>query len=770
MIDPKARPVPHSAHWGVFSVLLHEESIEVVPHPRDPDPSALLGNIPASVSHRSRIARPMVRRGWFEQGPGSDDRRGRDEFVSVSWSQALDLVAGELRRIYAFRGPRGVFGGSYGWASAGRFHDAQSQIHRFLNLAGGYVRSVGSYSSGAATVILPRVISPQGAVAGNNVSWAELVAESSLVLAFGGMALKNNDVGGGGTSRHIAREQLGAARDRGIEFHLISPLRDDLPAEIEAIWHPIRPGTDVPLMLGIAHTLVTEKRHDRAFLDRFCAGYEPFEDYLLGRRDSQPKDAAWAAEISGLPPSEIIALARSAHDRRTLVTCSQSLQRAEHGEQPVWMGVVLAALLGQIGLPGGGFAYALGSTSNTGKPAVVVPVPTLPQGRNSISDFIPVARIADMLLHPGEPFDFNGQRLTYPDIRLVYWAGGNPFHHHQDLNRLRRAFARPDTIIVHESAWTASARHADVVLPATITLEREDLGAAAGDPLLVAMHRAVARYGEARDDYDIFADLAGRLGFGKQFTEDRSARRWVQYLYETTRNALSARNLPAPHFDEFWEAGELVLPTLPWDGGIVRAFRRSPEVEPLPTPSGKIEISSATIASFDYADCPGHPAWLAPSEGPGSPAAALFPLQLVANQPATRLHSQLDFGATSQASKIHGREPVRIHPRDAAARCISDGDVVRLYNDRGTCLAGVVLSDALRPGVVQVATGAWYDPEYPAEEKPLCVHGNANVLTRDVGTSRLAQGCTGQLSLIEIERYDGPLPPVKAFDPPPDAG
>ena len=100
-----------------------------------------------------------------------------------------------------------------------------------------------------------------------------------------------------------------------------------------------------------------------------------------------------------------MALARRAVGRRTLITCSQSLQRAEHGEQPVWMGVVLAALLGQLGLPGGGFAYALGSTSNTGKPPLAVPLPTLPQDRNSITDFIPVARIADMLLNPREPFE-----------------------------------------------------------------------------------------------------------------------------------------------------------------------------------------------------------------------------------------------------------------------------------------------------------------------------------------------------------------------------
>jgi biotin/methionine sulfoxide reductase len=765
---PNKRGLPHSSHWGAFSALpLGDRKIEILPDPRDPDPSALLGNIPASVSHSARIARPAARRGWLEDGPAPDERRGRDEFVPLSWSRALDLVAEELRRVYTAHGSRAVFGGSYGWASAGRFHDAQSQIHRFLNLAGGYVRSVGSYSSGAATVILPHVLGPQSAVAGNTVSWDELVAESAVVLAFGGMALKNNDVGGGGTSRHIARSRLRAARDRGVEFHLIGPLRDDLPAEINAVWHPIRPGTDVALMLGLAHTLVSEGRHDRAFLDRFCAGWEVFEDYLLGSEDSRPKDAAWAAAICGLPATEVAALARRVVGRRSLVTCSQSLQRAEHGEQPVWMGVVLAALLGQIGLPGGGFAYALGSTSNTGKPALAMPVPTLPQGRNSITDFIPVARLADMLLQPGEPFEFNGQNLSYPNIKLVYWAGGNPFHHHQDLNRLRRAFARPDTVVVHDSVWTASARHADVVLPATITLEREDLGAAAGDPLLIAMRRTVSPYREARDDYEIFAGLAERLGFAHQFTEGRSARQWLKYLYEATLRMLQGRGVAAPDFETFWEAGELALPTLPQDGGIVRAFRQNPQMAPLPTPSGKIEITSATIASFGYFDCPGHPAWLPPSEGLQSPLAARFPLQLIANQPAARLHSQLDFGAVSLASKIQGREPVRIHPRNAAARGINGGDVVRLFNDRGACLAGAVLSDAVLPGVVQLSTGAWYDPEDSAAEKPLCVHGNPNVLTRDAGTSRLAQGCTGQLALVEIERWDGPVPQIKAFDPPP---
>jgi biotin/methionine sulfoxide reductase len=244
------------------------------------------------------------------------------------------------------------------------------------------------------------------------------------------------------------------------------------------------------------------------------------------------------------------------------------------------MAVVLAAMLGQIGLPGGGFAYALGSTSNTGKPPLAVPLPTMPTGRNSVSDFIPVARIADMLLNPGEAFDYNGQKLTYPNIKLVYWAGGNPFHHHQDLGRLHRAFARPDTVIIQDSAWTASARHADIVLPATITLEREDIGATAGDPLMIAMHRAVSPYREARDDHAIFSGLAERLAFGEAFTKGRPVRQWLEYLYEPTRRALAERGINAPDFAEFWEQGELALPVQDWDAGssarsgVIRTLRR----------------------------------------------------------------------------------------------------------------------------------------------------------------------------------------------------
>ncbi len=759
-MDLEAGYQPHSSHWGRFSAALDGDRVVVRPHPGDPDPSALLGNFTDTLRHRARVARPMVREGWLRRGPGPDAARGRDRFVAVGWDEVLDRLAAELGRVREAHGAGAVFGGSYGWSSAGRFHHAQSQVHRFLNtVLGGYVRSVGSYSAGASTFILPHVLGPFAAVTRGVVTWEQIVAHTDTVVAFGGMALKNTAVASGGVSRHIERAAMQAAAARGCRFVNVSPLRSDMPGESGASWMPIVPGTDTALMLGLMHTLLAEGLHDAAFVATHCTGWERFAGYLRGAGDGQAKDAGWAAGITGVAAGEIVALARRMAAGRTLVTVAHSLQRAEHGEQPVWAGAVLAAALGQVGLPGGGYNYALGTLAHYGRRPVAVPLPTLPQGRNGVEAFIPCARISDMLLNPGAAFDFNGQRLTYPDVRLVYWAGGNPFHHHQDLNRLRRAFARPETVVVHESVWTGTARHADIVLPCTTTLERGDIGAAPTDPVMIAMRPVAAPFGEARDDYDAFRGLAARLGREHAFTEGRDAMGWLRHLYEPTRVALGAG---APDFDAFWAAGEVALPEGPDDGGILRAFHDDPGGKPLPTPSGRIEVVSEAIEGFGYADCPAHPAWMAPAEAP----TGAQPLWLIANQPATRLHSQLDFGAHSQALKRRGREVVTISPGDAAARGIVDGDIVRLWNARGACLAAARVADDVAPGVVQLPTGAWWDPDDPAADMPLCVHGNPNVLTRDVGTSRLAQGCTGQITTVEVERFGGNLPPIRAYEPP----
>ncbi|MGW0044308.1 molybdopterin-dependent oxidoreductase [Rhodococcus sp. NPDC003348] len=752
------------AHWGMFEAeAVDGDVIAVHPFAGDADPSPLLANAIGSVRHRSRVAGPAVRRGWLERGPGPSDRRGADEFVAVSWAELTELLSGELRRVVDTHGNRAIYGGSYGWSSPGRFHHAQSQVHRFLKMLGGYTRSENSYSLGATSVIMPRVIGTHWKLFARATNWDVIARETDLMVCFGGVPLKNTAVNDGGTSNHPTRGALDALRARGGEIVSISPLRDDMHGA--ARWLAPRPGSDVAIMLALGHVLATEGLADRAFLDRYTVGYDKFEDYLLGRSDGVAKDPAWAAALSGLPAQTIVDLARRMAAGRTLVTVTWSLQRVRHGEQAPWAGVTLAAMLGQIGLPGGGFGHGYGSMNEPGLAPVPYPLPTLFQGQNPVPDSIPVAAISDLLLNPGQEYDYNGERRTFPDIRLVYWAGGNPFHHHQDLGRLRRALARPETIVVHDPYWTPMARHADIVVPSTTALERDDLSCTRNDPLLVAMQAATPRYADARDDYDTFSALAHRLGFGHRFTEGRTSGEWLEHLYEQWRSFVLADGGEAPGYDEFRSRGHVEMRTE--DGlTLLEDFRADPDRNALRTPSGKIEIFSVDIDGFGYDDCAGHPTWYEPQEWLGGERAATYPLHLIANQPRTRLHSQLDHGRTSQASKIRGREPIRMHPDAADARGVAPGDVVRVFNDRGACLAGVVLDAEMLPDVVQLSTGAWYDPLDPADPNSLCVHGNPNVLTPDIGTSRLARGSTGQHVLVEIEKFEGELPPIRAYDPP----
>lgn len=763
--------LPHQAHWGAFRVTVDGNRIVgVAGHPDDPAPSPLHANLLEGGHNRGRVARPAVRRGWLEHGPGPDDRRGTDTYVEVPWDEALGLAAAELRRVRDEHGNEAIFGGSYGWASAGRFHHAQSQLHRFLNAIGGYTSSVGSYSLGASEVVVPHVLGTLSDLRYRSTTWPTILEHTELVVAFGGMNPKNAWVTPGGVTRHTLVPALAEATRRGLRFVLVSPLRSDLPEGTASEWLAPVPGTDTALMLALAHVLQAEDLIDRDFLDRCAVGADRFLAYVRGDTDGVAKDPAWAAAICGIEADRIVDLARRMAAARTLVTVSWALQRAEHGEQPVWAGIALAALLGQIGLPGGGFGHGYGSMADVGVSEVPGPLPTLPQGRNAVATFIPVARITDLLDRPGERLAWNGRDLRLPDIRVVHWAGGNPFHHHQDLGHLRRSFARPDTVIVQDPYWTATARHADIVFPVTTSLERDDVGAGRNDGYLHAMPQAVAPYAEARDDFAVLAGLAERLGVGDTFTEGRSVRQWVEHLYERCRAQRRRLGDELPPFEEFWATGEARLGDTGPHHDLLQGFRADPVARPLPTPSGRIELFSDTVAAFGYDDCPGHPAWLEPSErlgadGVGSLTADREALALLANQPATRLHSQLDAGPVSQGGKVAGREPLAIHPSDAAERTIADGDVVLVRNERGACLAGALVTDRVRPGVVQLATGAWFTP-VDTEVGVVCAAGNPNVLTTDRGTSRLAQGSTGSIALVHVERWDRPVPDVDPYAPP----
>lgn len=752
-----------SSHWGTYGVKTSGGRVTgLEDFSEDPSPSPIGHGIVDVLDGPTRIDAPMVRKGWLDKGPGSTDRRGRDPFVRVSWDEAERLVADELARVKQHFGNQAIYAGSYGWASAGRFHHAQSQIHRFLNCIGGYTRSKDTYSFAAAEVLMPHVLGGCREFIYPGNSWQSMIDNTELIVAFGGMPIKNGQIGQGGCGRHRQPGAIAEAARVGVRFVNISPIRNDIMAEADAEWLMPRPSTDTAILLALAHTLLEERLHDQRFLDRYAVGFEKFAAYLEGRTDGIAKSAEWAGAISDLSPETIRDLARRMAGHRTMLSVSWSLTRQDHGEQPFWAAISLAAMLGQMGLPGGGIAFGISAVNSVGNEYTVIPGAPLPQGENAVKDLIPVARISDLLLNPGEEFDYNGVRRTYPDIRIVWWAGGNPFHHHQDINRLREAWTRPETVIVNEWCWNALAKHSDIVLPCTTPLEREDIALTRRDGFIVHMEKAIRPVGEARDDFDIFGGIAKRLGVHEQFTEGRDAAEWVRHLYDRTRQNAAAEGITLPTFPELQEKRwfEVEKPVEP--DVMFREFRADPESCPLRTPSGKIEVFSQTIDRFDHADCPGHAFWMEPAEWLGN--ADRYPLHLISNQPTDKLHSQLDHGAISRASKIGGREPVRLHPELAQQRGISNGDVVRIFNDRGACYCGAALDEGIRPDVICISTGAWFDP---ADDKPLtaCKHGNPNMLTLDKGGSSLAQGPIAHSCLVDIERANDP-PPVTAFDPP----
>ncbi|MWB79156.1 molybdopterin-dependent oxidoreductase [Pseudooceanicola sp. 216_PA32_1] len=727
-------------HWGAFRAEVKQGRLVRAVPLGGADP-AMIGAWPELVHSPERIDRPHVRRGWLDGGPAPSDMRGRDEMVPVDWDVALDLAADEIARMHRAHGPTAILGGSYGWSSAGRLHHARSQLRRFLAAAGGFTDQVGNYSWGAAAVILPHVLGSAAAVSHASTSWQSIAGHSDAVIAFGGLNPKNWRVTSGGAVDHPLPDLVARAQARGCHFTVLSPLAQDVPEGLEATLIQPRPGSDTAIMLALAHEAWVSGRADRDFLARYTTGHEQLVAYLTGAADGTAKTLDWAAALADIPVGTLRALWQRIREGRVMLTASWSLQRAEHGEQSYWALIALAAMLGQIGLPGGGFSFGYGSMGSVGANARRGYVPTFP-GLPNAGMAIPAAAFADALLHPGAPLPFDGREITLPDLRMIYWAGGNPFHHAQDLGKVQAAWARAETVIVHEPWWTATARRADIVFPATTSAERADIGGTSRDPHVVYMAPLVPPQGQARNDRDIFAALAGRLGCRAAYDEGLDEEGWLRRMWQASEAQGAAEGIAVPSFEALRQQGIWRVPAPDGPEVMLAGFRAAPEAQPLPTPSGRIELFSERVAGFGYADQPGHAIFHAPAEWLGTAAKGQF--HLVTHQPERQLHGQL---WQTSAGMSGAPAPVRINPADAADHGISRGQVVRLENARGACRATALPDPGLRRGVLVMPTGAWFQPD-PAGGAER--NGNPNVLTSDRRTSRLAQATAALSALVRL--------------------
>jgi len=734
--------------------------------------NSIASSIPEYVYSPSRVKYPMVRKSYLEQGPGANrDARGQEDFVRVSWEKATSLIAKELKRVIKEHGNASILTSiSSAYLTSGRINYEGACMSRLAYLLGGFTDCVSEYSTGAAQTIMPHITGSTDVYA-QQTSW-ETVMDNTEVIVFWAVDPSKTLHAGFSPNMGYGLDWMKKLARSDKKFILIDPQRAYTGKEFNAEWIAPVPNTDVAMMLGMAYALQEEGLENKDFLDEYTTGYKKFLPYLLGKTDGTPKTPEWAESICQIKADKIREIARLLAEKPSLLLSGWSMQRADHGEQPPWMIVTLACMVGQIGLPGCGYSMGHNYPDAGADFGVAPTVPYLDYGEypDEAPAMIPASRTTDALLSPGKVIDYNGEKVTYPDIKMIFNEYGNPQCRHQERSKMMKAWKKPDTIVTHEIAWTASAWMSDIVLPVCSALERNDIDADSVGTAITPIKAAIEPVHESKEPFTIFTEIAKALGLEEEFSMGKTAMELIEDSYNVARKRAKNTGVDMPDFQTFWDRGEpIIFPVDEAAKGFVQHgdFREDPLLEPLGTASGKIEIYCKNIEKMGYADCGPHPTWYEPFEYLGSALAKKFPLHMVSPHPRYRMHSQYNqCQSLRDIYNVSGHEPVTINREDAKARNIQQGDVVRIFNGRGQTLAGAKVTDDIRPGVISLWEGGWYDPVERGVPGSLCKHGHANTLVKDKPTSSLAQSCNANTALVQIEKFTGKVPPVTAFDPP----
>jgi anaerobic dimethyl sulfoxide reductase subunit A len=687
------------------------------------------------VYHPDRLKYPMKRVG----------ERGEGRFERVSWDEAARLVAEAMIRVRDQYGPAAFFN-IYATGGSSLFAGRQMSA-RLLNLFGGHLGFYNSYSSACSRWATPYSLGTDE-VSHTPDDWVH----AKLILLWGFNPAET--IFGTNTSY-----RLKLAREAGARIVVIDPRLTMSVQSLADEWIPIRAGTDNALMDAMAHVMISEGLHDRAFLDRCCVGFDQshlpegapagssYESYVLGRSDGTPKTPAWAETCTQIPAATIVRLAREyAQTKPAALLPGLAFNRRAYGEQPVRGSITLAAMTGNIGISGG----SPGGLMNS--PARPLPIGRFPVGTNPVPEAIPtfkwtdaVVRGTEMGAEDGVVRLPEGQRTLRTNIKFIFNTAGNTLiNQHANVNRTDRILRDPslvECIVVTDQFLTPSARYADVLLPAVTWFEHNDIctvwdqGAS-----VIFMNQAIAPLHECRSDYDIFALIAGKLGIADRFTEGKTDLQWLEEMVKVSQ----AADPTFPPFDELRRRGVHVFqydaPDVPFTD-----FRRDPKAHPLGTPSGKIEIYSSRLAAMGIEHLPAIPKYIPEWEGgPWDALYAKYPLQAIGSHYARRVHSTHD-----NVDWLEEAMPQRIYmnPVDAQARGIRNGDTVRAFNDRGTLVGRVRVTTRIIPGLVDIPQGAWWTPDANGVDR----RGNVNVLTSERATPG-ARGNAQHTMLVDVRK------------------
>ncbi|WP_192456793.1 DmsA/YnfE/YnfF family dimethyl sulfoxide reductase [Musicola keenii] len=702
------------------------------------------------INHPDRLKYPMKRVG----------KRGEGKFKRISWDEALDEIAGSLKQVVEKYGNESVYinysSGIVG-GNITRSSPSASLVTRLMNCYGGSLGQYGTYSTAQIAYAMPYTY---GSNMGNSTSDIE---NSKLVVMFGNNPAETRMSGGGITY------YLEQARARSnARMIVIDPRYTDTAAGREDEWIPIRPGTDAALVAGLAYVLITENLVDQAFLDTYCVGYDEktlpagapsnghYKAYILGQGgDGIAKTPAWAADITGIPQDRIIKLAREIGSTKPAYICQGwGPQRQMNGELTSRAIAMLPILTGNVGINGG--------NSGARESTYTLEVERMPVLSNPVKTKISCFTWTDAIVRGTEMTakrdGVQGREQLMTPIKFIWnYAGNCLVNQHSDINRTHEILqddALCEKIVVIENFMTSSAKYADILLPDLMTIEQEDIipnDYAGNMGYLIFIQPATSAKYERRPIYDILSEVARRLGpdVHQRFTEGRTQRQWLTYLYDKTR----AKDPTLPDFETLRAMGIYKRKDPAGHYVAYKAFRDDPVKNPLKTPSGKIEIYSEALAKVaaswelkpDDVISP-LPVYASTAEGWDDALRQRYPLQMIGFHYKARTHSTY---GNIELLKAACPQEIWMNPLDAATRGIRNGDWVKVFNARGEVRLQAKVTPRIIPGVTAMPQGAWHQAEMAADR--IDRGGCINTLTM-LRPSPLAKGNPQHTNLVDIAR------------------
>jgi len=657
-------------------------------------------------------------------------RRGEGKFEPLSWEEALDMVVCELRRIRENYGPAAVLflGGGGDLTELHRY----DLIQELLAMTGGLTKRWGvpSFEGG-----LFASLATYGTLSSGN-DFDDLL-NSRLILLWGvDPATTINETN---TMWYLLQ-----AKEKGIKIICVDPRFTDTAAVLADRWIPIYPGTDTALLLAMAHVIIKEGLQDQKFIDTYTVGFEVFRDYLMGREDGIEKTPAWASEITGVSPETIREMALLyGKTKPAALIAGVAPGRTAYGEQYHRAAKILAVITGNVGIHGGwagrsfipsqvmgGFDFKLGQMPKSAGNPVEEGVPTrkdalMTKHGSASRARIHFSEIAEAIL--------KGKAGGYPaDIKMVFVMQTNPINQYPNTNKMVQAFEALEFVVVAEQVMSATARYADILLPVSTYMERNDLTFGGATPTCGFVRKVVEPLDEAKSPFEIACLLAQKLGLS--LYQEKTEEEWLKVMVEKS-----------PLLPDYETLKENTIFRITREETRV-AFKEQiedPVGHPFPTPSGKIEIYSGLLASMENPHIPPIPKYMECWEGRQDPLRKRYPLQLISSHFRGRAHTQF---ANVPWLKEAVEFRLMMNPKDAELRGIKDGDKVLVFNDRGRVLIDVWVTERIVPGVVDLPEGAWYNPD----ENGIDTGGCVNCLTKD--TRSPAGAGTFNTCLVEVKK------------------